>query len=144
MLVVFPPIFVADTKIIYGYNFVAPLKFYVVFLHLHIKEDPHRTCSDHVETFISVNFELWPQFRFCNKENTKIVYNISHHFKLITVELMFRCPIIKFFKFSNLFTLIDTKSDRESFTESVKEGEYLETCWSCTSLRQSKSFKFFF
>ena len=26
MLVVFPPIFVADTKIIYGYNFVAPLK----------------------------------------------------------------------------------------------------------------------
>ena len=28
MLVVFPPIFVADTKIIYGYNFVAPLKGY--------------------------------------------------------------------------------------------------------------------
>ena len=27
MLVVFPPIFVADTKIIYGYNFVAPLIF---------------------------------------------------------------------------------------------------------------------
>ena len=27
MLVVFPPIFVADTKIIYGYNFVAPLNF---------------------------------------------------------------------------------------------------------------------
>ena len=26
MLVVFPPIFVADTKIIYGYNFVALLK----------------------------------------------------------------------------------------------------------------------
>ena len=26
MLVVFPPIFVADTKLIYGYNFVAPLK----------------------------------------------------------------------------------------------------------------------
>ena len=26
MLVVFPPIFVADTRIIYGYNFVAPLK----------------------------------------------------------------------------------------------------------------------
>ena len=26
MLVVFPLIFVADTKIIYGYNFVAPLK----------------------------------------------------------------------------------------------------------------------
>ena len=26
MLVVLPPIFVADTKIIYGYNFVAPLK----------------------------------------------------------------------------------------------------------------------
>ena len=25
MLFVFPPIFVADTKIIYGYNFVAPL-----------------------------------------------------------------------------------------------------------------------
>ena len=25
MLVVFPPIFVADTKVIYGYNFVAPL-----------------------------------------------------------------------------------------------------------------------
>ena len=25
MLVVFPPIFVVDTKIIYGYNFVAPL-----------------------------------------------------------------------------------------------------------------------
>ena len=25
MLVVLPPIFVADTKIIYGYNFVAPL-----------------------------------------------------------------------------------------------------------------------
>ena len=26
MLVVPPPTFVADTKIIYGYNFVAPLK----------------------------------------------------------------------------------------------------------------------
>ena len=26
MLVVFPPIFAADTKIIYGYNFVAPLR----------------------------------------------------------------------------------------------------------------------
>ena len=26
MLVVFPPSFVADTKIIFGYNFVAPLK----------------------------------------------------------------------------------------------------------------------
>ena len=26
MLVIFPPIFMADTKIIYGYNFVAPLK----------------------------------------------------------------------------------------------------------------------
>ena len=26
MLVVFPPIFVADTKLIYSYNFVAPLK----------------------------------------------------------------------------------------------------------------------
>ena len=26
MLVVFPPIFVADTKIIYGYSLVAPLK----------------------------------------------------------------------------------------------------------------------
>ena len=26
MLVVFSPIFVADTKTIYGYNFVAPLK----------------------------------------------------------------------------------------------------------------------
>ena len=25
MLIVFPPIFVADTKIIYGYNFAAPL-----------------------------------------------------------------------------------------------------------------------
>ena len=25
MLVVFPPIFVANTKIIYGYNFVTPL-----------------------------------------------------------------------------------------------------------------------
>ena len=25
MLVVFPPIFAADTKVIYGYNFVAPL-----------------------------------------------------------------------------------------------------------------------
>ena len=27
MLVVFPPILVADTKIIYGYNFVATFKF---------------------------------------------------------------------------------------------------------------------
>ena len=26
MLVVLPPIFVEDTKIIYGYNFVAPFK----------------------------------------------------------------------------------------------------------------------
>ena len=26
MLVVFPPIFIADTKIIHGYNFVAPLR----------------------------------------------------------------------------------------------------------------------
>ena len=26
MLVVFPSIFVADTKLIYGYNFVAPLR----------------------------------------------------------------------------------------------------------------------
>ena len=28
MLVVFPTIFVSDTKIIYGYNFVAPLRNY--------------------------------------------------------------------------------------------------------------------
>ena len=27
MLVVFPPIFMADTKIVYGNNFVAPLSF---------------------------------------------------------------------------------------------------------------------
>ena len=26
MLIGFPPIFVADTKIVYGYNFVAPLR----------------------------------------------------------------------------------------------------------------------
>ena len=31
MMVVFSPIFVADTKIIYGYNFVAPLKFALTF-----------------------------------------------------------------------------------------------------------------
>ena len=31
MLVVFPPILVADTKIIYGYNFVAPLMNYFSF-----------------------------------------------------------------------------------------------------------------
>ena len=29
MLIGFPPIFVADTKIIYGYNFVAPLTKYL-------------------------------------------------------------------------------------------------------------------
>ena len=33
MLAVFPPIFVADTKIIYGYNFVAPLK-YLLYINL--------------------------------------------------------------------------------------------------------------
>ena len=54
---------------------------------------------------------------------------------------MFRCPIIKVLEFSNLCTLLDTKSDRKPFTESVEEGELLETCWSCTSLRHSKSFK---
>ena len=32
MLVLFPPIFVADTKVIYGYNFVAPLKYLKIFL----------------------------------------------------------------------------------------------------------------
>ena len=31
MLVKFPPIFVADTKIIYGYDFVAPLKYGAIF-----------------------------------------------------------------------------------------------------------------
>ena len=34
-------------------------------------------------------------------------------------------------------------SQTESFTDSVKE-ELLETCWSWTSLSQSKSFKNFF
>ena len=33
MLVVFPPIFVADTIIIYGYNFVAPLAHGIKSLH---------------------------------------------------------------------------------------------------------------
>ena len=33
MLVGFPSIFVADTKIIYGYNFVAPLNFGEVFVY---------------------------------------------------------------------------------------------------------------
>ena len=47
---------------------------------------------------------------------------------------------MKFLKFSKLCALIETRSDRESFTESVKERELLETCWSCTSLRQSRSF----
>ena len=38
MLVVFPPIFVADTKIIYGYHFVATLKMHGVkfFQHANI------------------------------------------------------------------------------------------------------------
>ena len=29
MLIGFPPIFVADTKIIYGYNFVGPVKVFL-------------------------------------------------------------------------------------------------------------------
>ena len=33
MLVVFPPIFVADVIIIYGYNFIAPLAHRIKFLH---------------------------------------------------------------------------------------------------------------
>ena len=33
MLVVFPPIFVADTKIIYCYNFVAPLNRVVLVIN---------------------------------------------------------------------------------------------------------------
>ena len=62
---------------------------------------------------------------------------------LLLNELMFRCPLIKFLKFSNCCTLIDTKSDRESFTESDK-GELLETYWPCAWLCQSKSFEKFF
>ena len=31
MLVMFPPIFLADTKIIYSYDFVAPLKYGAIF-----------------------------------------------------------------------------------------------------------------
>ena len=34
MLVVFSPIFVADTKITFVYNFVAPLKFYATTVSL--------------------------------------------------------------------------------------------------------------
>ena len=37
MLVVFPPIFVADTKMIYGYNFVAPFSTFIFFFG---KKDP--------------------------------------------------------------------------------------------------------
>ena len=33
MFVVFPPIFVADTKIINGYNFVAPLKMFLFLFY---------------------------------------------------------------------------------------------------------------
>ena len=33
MLVVLPPIFVVDTKIIYGYNFVAPLSLMFVLMN---------------------------------------------------------------------------------------------------------------
>ena len=87
---------------------------------------------------------MTPNFDFVIRKILKLFIISAIISNLLLIELMFRCPIIKFLKFSNLFTLIDTKPDRESFTESVKEGEYLETCWSCTSLRQSKSFKFFF
>ena len=39
MLVVFPPIFMADTKIIYGYNFVAPLNMAVRIYDSSWKDD---------------------------------------------------------------------------------------------------------
>ena len=45
-MVVFPPIFVADTKIIYGYDFVAPLKkmLYRVPNFGFSKDTPHNKC----------------------------------------------------------------------------------------------------
>ena len=80
-------------------------------------------------------------------KNTKIIGNISHIgniLNLFLIELMLRFPVNKFLWSSKLCALIETKADRESFSETIQEGEILETCWSSTSLCQSKSFQFFF
>ena len=47
MLVVFPPISVADTKIIYGYNFVAPL----IRAFFGESQQPVRRLSNQISSF---------------------------------------------------------------------------------------------
>ena len=54
MMVLFWPIFVAEAKIIFRYNFVAPLTIYVPMRHLYRKQgniEIHNQVSKSVETF---------------------------------------------------------------------------------------------
>ena len=56
MLVLFPPIFVADTKLIYGYNFVALL---ISLFHVQIQEPKCRSTTTRAFIFLAKFAEFY-------------------------------------------------------------------------------------
>ena len=67
MLVVLSPIFVADTKIIFGYNFVAPLnKNQIIDLFLKIQEQTNPTIAS-----------LTPEIKRLNENFQKLESGVS-------------------------------------------------------------------
>ena len=59
MLVVFPPIFVADTKIIYGYNIAAPLKHIVCLISLSKDFDIEISRLSYLELYFDMLFAIF-------------------------------------------------------------------------------------
>ena len=59
MLVVFPPIFVADTKIIYGYNFVAPLNTNVVIKSTNFHQESMQRHTESISFGLFLNLNIF-------------------------------------------------------------------------------------
>ena len=61
MLVVFPPIYVADKKIIYGYNFVAPLRFWMsIFVILFVGWT--KSFVGYLYVLLKAHSQVWDNF----------------------------------------------------------------------------------
>ena len=128
-MVVFPPIFVADTKIIYGYNFVAPLKlFYNLSSHSRLFEQ-----SNHLHLL-----PLYFQVKFNNSQastvNTQICMyqpiRLCIHFYTV---LHFNIPI-QWFRCGKLVSIFIVyhiflhNCINENLLVFVKYW-YIELCW---------------
>ena len=81
MLVVFPPIFVADTKMIYGYNFVAPLSKAMPSIYLKVT----------IKTFSKLRFSGFKKFVTMSVFGELQLTQISLNFKTSCCNLKIKC-----------------------------------------------------